>query len=246
MYIIPRPGIILILISLFLCGFFSQRVCSQTMIEAGPMVGVSWYNGDLNPQKQFYRVHPSAGVIVRYSLNDRIAFRATASIVSISGAYPSQNVVIPQTVDASYSFSRTLGDFTTMMEINFFSFDHSFNKDSNFSPYVTFGLGSVFYKRYLQENGNHNEKSVFVLSLPFGAGLKWKLKKGIKLGLEWTFRKTFTDDLDLVGFDYPIDPSDPYGFDKKSVMHNNDWYSVIGASATFSIFNRRSKCNAGY
>ena len=243
----PLPGIVCFLIALLFCfGISINKVHSQTILEAGPLLGVSWYNGDLNPQRQFYRVHPSGGVIVRYSVNDRIAFRAGASLVSISGAYPFDDVYMPQISDEPYKFNRTFGDITTMMEINFFSFDHPFNKESTFSPYVTFGLGSFFYKRYLQENGNHTEKPVFVLSLPFGGGVKWKLKNGLKLGLEWTFRKTFTDDLDLVGTNYSVNPSDPYGFNQKVTTHNNDWFSVVGISATFSLVKRKGQCNAGF
>lgn len=241
-----QPRIFVVLVVLVLSEIFSIQARSQTILEAGPLLGVSWYNGDLNPQRQFYRVHPAAGIIVRYSVNDRIAFRGGASIVSISGGYPVGDVVLPQTNNAPYRFNRTFGDFTAMMELNFFSFDHPFNKESSFSPYVTFGIGSIFYKRYLQENGNHSEKPLFVLSLPFGGGVKWKLSNGIKLGLEWTFRKTFADDLDLTGTDYPVNPSDPYGFNQKVNSHNNDWFSVVGISATFSLINRRSQCNAGF
>lgn len=246
MKLIPRSGIVKAIFLLLVFKFLPQQVLSQTLLEAGPMLGVSWYNGDLNPQRQFYRVHPMAGIIVRYSVNDRIAFRVGASLVSISGAYPAGSVYLPQAEGVSYRFNRSMGDLTAMMEFNFFSFDHPFKKESTFSPYFTFGLGSIFYKRYLQEDGNHDEKPLFVLSLPFGGGVKWKFKNGLKLGLEWTFRKTFTDDLDFVDADSPINPSDPYGFNQEVVSHNNDWFSVVGVTATFSLINRHSKCNAGY
>ncbi|WP_233248594.1 hypothetical protein, partial [Desulfonatronum sp. SC1] len=68
----------------------------------------------------------------------------------------------------------------------------------------------------------------------------------MKLGAEWTFRKTFTDDLDLIGFNNPIDPSDPYRFNQNTLSHNNDWYSVVGLYMTFSIFSRRDKCHDGF
>lgn len=241
---VPRPLLIVSLIFLFGLNLTSAE--SQALLEAGPMLGFSWYNGDLNPQRQFYRIHPAGGVIVRYSVNDRIAFRGGFLLAGISGAYPVGNEVLKQQVEATYRFNRTLGDATAMMEFNFFSFDHPFKSESTFTPYFTFGLGSIFYKRYSQADGNHTEKSLFVLSLPFGGGVKWKLKNGLKLGLEWTFRKSFIDDLDLVGTQLPVDPSDPYGFDQTVVTHNNDWVSVVGVSATFSLINRRSRCNAGF
>lgn len=244
MYRTPRLLFFVSIIVFLGLNRFSAK--SQALLEAGPLLGVSWYNGDLNPQRQFYRIHPAAGLIVRYSVNDRIAFRGSFLLAGISGVYPSGNQVIRELEAESYRFSRTLGDAGAMMEFNFFSFDHPFNEESTFTPYFTFGLGSVFYKRYAQENGHHTEKPLFVLSLPFGGGLKWKLKNGLRLGLEWTFRKSFADDLDLVGADIPVDPSDPYGFDQKVVTHNNDWVAVVGVSATFSLLNRRSRCNDGF
>jgi hypothetical protein len=239
-----RPLYLISLILLF--GLNVTLAKSQTLLEAGPLLGISWYNGDLNPQRQFYRIHPSAGLIVRYSANDRIAFRGSVLLAGISGAYPVGDEVMVEVSDSPYRFRRTLGDATAMMEFNFFSFDHPFNDESSFTPYFTFGLGSVFYKRYAQADGNHTEKPLFVLSLPFGGGVKWKLKNGLKLGLEWTFRKSFADDLDLVGANLPVNPSDSYGFDQKVVTHNNDWVSVVGVSATFSLINRRSRCNDGF
>ncbi len=240
-----RYGIIFFIL-LLINIFFSSVGNSQTKLEAGPLLGISWYNGDLNPQRQFYRIHPSAGIILRYSLNDRIAFRAGASVARISGAYPLTGVVIKENGSLPYKFSRNVGDFSTMIEINFFSFDHPFNKKSDFTPFVTFGLGSVFYKRYLPENGNHSEKPLFVLSLPFGGGVKWKVSDRLRLGLEWTYRKTFADDLDVVGTGNPVDASNPFGFDKTTSVHNNDWISVVGVSAAFSIISSRNKCHAGF
>lgn len=239
------PRNIVVLIFLVTSAIFTMPARSQTVLEAGPLLGVSWYNGDLNPQRQFYRVHPSVGIVVRYIVNDRIAYRVGASFGTISGAYPFPNVVFPQVSEAPYSFKRNVGDFTAMFEWNLFSFDHPFKKETIFTPYVTIGVGSLFYKRYSYENGNHSEKPLFVLSLPFGAGVKWKVGDGIKLGVEWTFRKTFVDDLDVVGTDYSVNPSSPYGFSQSST-HNNDWISVVGVTASFSLFKRNADCNDGF
>jgi hypothetical protein len=242
-YLVRRYIVLTIIV---LTTMIASPARSQSVLEAGPLIGISWYNGDLNPQQQFYRVHPSAGVLVRYVLNDRIAFNASGSIAGISGAYPANNVVLPQANGGDYRFNRNLGDITAKMELNFFSFDHPFNKKSVLTPYLTFGIGSIFYKRYLQENGNDSEKPVFVLSLPFGGGVKWKATNSLKLGLEWTLRKTFVDDLDLVGFGNPVDPSDPYGFNESVGSHNNDWISVFAASVTFTLKYRSGDCNAGF
>ncbi len=221
-------------------------VLAQTKLEGGPYIGVSWYNGDLNPNAQFYNIQPAFGGIVRYSVNDRIAFRGGALLAGMSGDYPQKNVYLPTSSEDAYHFSREVLDLTALLEVNFLSFDHPTNKESIFTPYFTLGIGSTFYKRYTEDNGNHNEKPTFVLSLPFGAGVKWKVNDWMNLGAEWTLRKTFVDDLDVVGHENIVNASNPLGFQKTSSTHNNDWYSVVGVYATFNLYSRRDKCRDGF
>ena len=224
----------------------SFQSIAQTKMTAGPFVGTSWYNGDLNASRQFYRVHPAFGGFLRYAVKDRIAFRAQVNMVNISGAYKYDGNYFPHSQNERYSFNRTLGDVTAMMEINFFSFDHPFDESARFSPYLAFGLGSTFYNRYEEVNGVRTKKPTFVLSLPFGAGVKWKINKRMQMGAEWTFRKTFADDLDVVGFGSGINASDPFNHNVSSAIHNNDWYSVVGVYLTFQIFSTGGKCFDGF
>lgn len=93
---------------------------------------------------------------------------------------------------------------------------------------------------------NEENKTVFVLSLPFGVGAKYKLNSWIRVGAEWSFRKTFVDDLDYVGGSGIVNPDDPYGFDEKALTHNNDWYSFAGITVTFSFSRRKTACNGGF
>ena len=228
----------------FLLVPFAEKLKSQPLLEGGPFLGISWYNGDLNPERQFVNVHPSYGALIRYSVNDRLGFRGSFIMGSISGEYPINNVLLyeEQELVEPYTFQRTISDIAVMFEINFFSFDHPYKKASNFTPYMSLGLGTIFYKR--------DGKLPFVLSLPFGVGVKWRLKNGVRVGAEWTMRKSFADDLDLnLDYDdptFPIDPSDPYGFNQWRATHNNDWVSFVGVYASFSLWNRREKCRGGF
>jgi hypothetical protein len=240
----PKIKLIFLVFVVFLFGRPSGH--AQTKLEGGPYVGVSWYNGDLNPGRQFYRIQPAFGGIIRYSVNDRISFRGGAVLAGMSGVYPQKDVHMPTDSEETYHFSREVLDLTAMLEVNFFSFDHPTNKESVFTPYFSLGAGSVFYKRYSEDNGNHNEKPTFVLSLPFGAGVKWKANDWLNLGAEWTLRKTFVDDLDVVGHEMAVDASNPLGFQKTTFSHNNDWYSVVAVYATFNLYSRRDKCRDGF
>ncbi|MDG5799710.1 DUF6089 family protein [Marinilabiliaceae bacterium ANBcel2] len=225
----------------------SHYIKAQTKLEMGPLIGVSWYNGELNRTKQFYNMHPSAGILLRYLINDRIAFRTGVTAVTISGEYPTSRTFLKEYHHNNhYEFKRTVGDISFLTEFNFLSFDKPHTNDTNFSPYITAGLASTFYKSYKEVEGELSEKPTFVLSLPFGAGLKWKPTENMQVGIEWTFRKTFANDLDLKGFNTPIDPSDPFDMNESAIIHNNDWYSIFGVHATFSIFTKDTKCYDGF
>ena len=223
----------------------TSKAKSQVLIEGGPYVGVSWYNGDLNPQRFFYNMHPSFGGLLRFSINDRLALRGTYIFGGISGSYPSKNVLLYEFNDDPYEFKRNINDIAVMFEMNMFSFDHPYKKNSTFTPYISVGLGTILYKRFTEENGISSEKSHFVLSLPFGAGVKWRIKKGIKLGAEWTMSKSFDDDLDVVGSNNSVNPSDPFRFNTYQASHNNDWVSYVGVYLSFTILNRRYRCDDG-
>lgn len=236
----------LLLVTVIALFLITPAALAQVKLEGGPYIGVSWYNGDLNPNRQFYKVQPAFGAILRYSVNDRIAFRGGALLAGMSGDWPQKDVYLPASSDAAYAFKREVLDLTALLEVNFFSFDHPTNKESVFTPYFTLGIGSVFYKRYTEDNGNHDEKPTFVLSLPFGAGVKWKANDWINLGAEWTLRKTFVDDLDVMGHENVVNASNPLGFQKTTSTHNNDWYSVVGVYATFNLYSGRDKCRDGF
>jgi hypothetical protein len=107
---------------------------------------------------------------------------------------------------------------------------------------MTFGAGTIFYKRFEK----NKEIPHFVVSLPFGAGVKWKPKSGLRVGAEWTMRKSFADDLDYTGHNNSINPTDPYGFNQWKATHNNDWVSFVGAYISIVLFNRRDKCHGGF
>lgn len=222
-------------------------LCSvaQDKLELGLFLGASYYMGELNASQQFRMTRPAAGVVGRYVFTDRIAVKANVTAVSIAGKYPwSGDVYLHSDAsDNEYKFDRTFIDAAVMGEVNFLSYDHMFRKkQTRFTPYITVGVGAACYEQYTDKNDG---ETVFVLSLPFGFGVKYKANKWLRLGLEWTLHKTFADDLDYMGETNSIDPSDPYGFNTTSATHNNDWYSCIGAIITLNMWPRALKCNDG-
>ncbi|WP_246095531.1 type IX secretion system protein PorG [Saccharicrinis carchari] len=218
---------------------------AQDKLELGGFLGASYYLGDLNPHKQFYQPSLAFGGLARYVISDRYAIKGTVGMARLKGSYPDNGVKFPQG-EVPYSFNRSVGDATLQMEFNFVSYDHAFLSSTNFTPYVALGVGSTVYKRFSTEIGKNSEQTVFILSLPFSIGVKYKINKWIRVGAEWSFRKTFVDDLDVVGLNLPINAEDPYGFNNEGNIHNNDLYSLASVHVTFSLFRRKTDCNSGF
>ncbi len=225
---------------------FVNPLSGQNRMELGVFAGGGYYQGDLNPGVPFKNTHPALGGLLRYNMTDRISWKGTAIISGLSGSYPSKGVLFPNAETANYSFSRTIMDVAAQMELNFMSYDHPYKSQTKFSPYLSFGVATTIYKRYGNQMQNEKDKPVFVLSLPFGVGVKYKINNHLRIGAEWTFRKTFVDDLDVVGNTDIVNPGDPYGFDSKTFTHNNDWYSFAGVTLTFSFLRRKTECNGGF
>lgn len=226
--------------------FATSSLNAQDRLEIGGFAGASYYVGDLNPGMPFREPHLALGGLLRYAMTDRWAAKASVTMGDISGTYSSDRTLYPNDQGAPYTFRRTLVDMAGMFEFNFLSYDHPFITKTRFTPYITAGLATCLYNRTEVQNGQTDNRKVFILSLPFGAGVKYKLTNWIRVGAEWTMRKTFTDDLDVNGSTSGIDPSDPFGFGLKSNSHNNDWYSFAGVSVSFNLLKRRSSCNGGY
>ncbi len=231
-----------IILLLFLLD--STQLTAQYRLELGGFVGTSYYMGDLNAMAPFANPHITIGGIGRYVFTDRLALKGMALFGNISGDYKNQELKYLESSDDNYTFNRSIGDISAQMEFNFRSYDHKYISTTTFTPYISVGIASTIYNRINTESENSVSKPSFILSLPFGVGVKYKVNKHVRIGAEWTFRKTFVDDLDYVG-EGSIDPSDPYGFGESTFTHNNDWISFAGVYVTISMLKRKTKCNDG-
>lgn len=234
---------------------------AQDRLELGIMAGGSYYLGEMNPSQQFKMTKPAGIFFARYMMNDRIAFRGQVGYYGIAGEYDESSPDIYSSAVApsgggfvegqteivrptACDFSQGLIDVSALCEFNFMSFDHMFRKDdTRFTPYITLGLGCTAYSHYT----NGDKKRQFVLSLPSGLGVKYKLNKYLRLGLEWTFHKTFTDELECVeDLNGTFDPSDPYRNGVHKMTHNNDWFANVCVSLSFSLWPRSLVCRDGF
>lgn len=112
----------------------------------------------------------------------------------------------------------------------------------NFFPYSTFRSRRVDYTPYIAGGAALSvmSKAGPFFSVPFSAGFKVNVADHIGVEIEYGYRKTFTDKLDG---QYEI--TDPGGEPvDHSTIHNNDWYSFMGVSVTWKMYNRLAGCPA--
>jgi hypothetical protein len=202
-------------------------VCAQRNANFGLIGGVSYYMGDINPSRHFYNPSYALGAIYRVNINPRWAVRGNAYYTTLSGSdldFP--ELLHPDRPYEPVTFSTTLLDANVQGEFNFLPFTPNLGK-FNYTPYVSAGLG--FSMILASDQG-----AVHHLTLPFGIGAKLNISKKISTGIEWSFRKAFTDLID--------GQENPTGV--QSLIHNNDWYSYLGVFITYKFFNYVTDCPA--
>lgn len=191
--------------------------------EIGLCGGVSFYMGDLNPKGVFGGSRPAGGVLYRYNINPRWAFKANVLFGSLEASDAKNGGDLARNL----SFRSPLTEISAQIELNFLRL-YNESGSNPFSPYLFVGVGvfsfnpqaemnNVWYD--LQALGTEGQElnlqdpvtgivydkkrySLTSVSIPFGLGMRVNFLKYYCIGLEWGFRKTFTDYIDDVSTTY--------------------------------------------
>jgi hypothetical protein len=198
-------------------------VCSIEAFSQGSELGLfgggSYYLGDLNPGRQFYKTQPAFGVFYRRILNPRYAVKANLLYGTVK-AFDSDSEN-PEQVLRNLNFRSRIIELSAQIEFNFLPYQIGDIK-KRFSPYLFAGISGFRFDpqgfvndRWVdlpplstegqgtQANSGNDYYGLFQLAFPFGAGLKvWAFKR-FGFSFEWGLRKTNTDYIDDVSTVYP-------------------------------------------
>ncbi|MCD4695738.1 MAG: DUF6089 family protein [Bacteroidales bacterium] len=259
-----------------LAGIILLGITCNAQLEVGIFAGGSFYMGDINPSVPFQQTNVAYGVLARYNLNSRWAARISGYQGVIAGDDKSSGFL----PDRSLSFKSGINELAGVMEFHFLPYFNGSIKNY-WTPYIFAGTALLYHRPQREEQdlrdygteGQHlstyidetrDEYSYFVLSIPFGVGVKYSFSNKIAASLEWGMRKAFTDYLDDISTTYyrdarnlePGDPdyntivfSDP-NLDHDAMMQRgnsktNDWYSFAGLTLTYYIDMRnKNKCSS--
>lgn len=224
--------IILILGSLFTSVSLKAQQ-DDYKFEFGGMVGTSFYMGDANKTKLYKDPGLSLGALFRYNIDLRWSIKNNFVIGQVSGDTRDSGNKFP--FDQQVSFKRTFYELGSQIEFNFFNYSDKFGYlgARRFTPYVFTGVGMTL---------GSGDKTFFDINIPIGLGLKYKIKSRVNLGLEFSFRKLFSDSFDVTKNDKnSLSLDSPYNI-KGSFFKNNDWYSLTMLTITWDFGARVCPC----
>lgn len=232
MAFINKTLIIFVLLT-FLSPSFLSAQDDEYRMEAGGMLGGSFYMGDANTSIPFKNLQFASGAMARYIINPHMALKANLILGRISGNTENSDSKYPE--NKQVSFSRNIFDLGSQFEYNFWGYGigQEYKGYRKFTPYILGGIGLTFAPA--------PAKDVYTLNFPIGAGIKYKLNRRINIGCEWTMRFSLSDNLDVTNKDGLI-LNDPYGIKGKGIK-NKDCYSFTAVFISYDLFPKCKTCN---
>lgn len=226
---------VLILFLFIVNGFV---LYAQKSLEGGLLAGGFYYLGEVNPSTQFHSTKFGGGIFFRQNLNKRWAVRAhvatgTLSATDVVSDYSYQKA-------RNYSFNTPLMEVLAQAEFNFLPYKLGSERyTSPITPYFASGIGFLLVS---------NSSKPYNITIPLSVGFKFSVSKKMELGLEWSFRKTFSDYLDnLSGKQFELESMDVPSkgeYKQQAFYFDKDWYSFAGIFITYKIFQSGSVCKA--
>ena len=201
--------------SLLLALFFNVFLLQAQRVHVGVAGGLANYSGDLLDKlfpKKLTNGH--IGIVAYYEINDRLLLRSSYIFARVNG-----DDALSEKAELrarNLRFESKISEFSVGGEYHLFSL-----YEKRYTPYVfaSFGLfhfdpythdttGILYHLRPLSTEGqytNSGKESYQLLQpvIPFGGGVKFAITENLRIGVEFGFRKIFTDYLDDVSTSYP-------------------------------------------
>jgi len=194
--------------------------------EIGIMVGGSNYIGDVGSE---YYINPNnfmGGIIYKWNMNPRIAFRGTFTYAQI-GADDSK-ATNQARLNRGLRFTNSIKELAVGMEFNFFEYNLNDYKLTQ-TPYILLEFAAFNYSIVTNETApnQYQYANQTSFAIPFGIGYKTKLFQAFAIAFEIRARYTFKDNLD---YNNPNINSLNFGN-----PNSNDWYMLTGISLVYTF-----------
>ncbi|NLH33695.1 MAG: hypothetical protein GX470_07175 [Lentimicrobium sp.] len=196
---------------------FLVKIIYPQNIDIGIFGGGSYYLGELNPGRQFLMTNPAYGGLIRFNLNDRMAFRGEL----IHGVVSGDDAVSKENELRNLRFTSTINELSILFEFNYLEY-FTGSQIHYFSPFLycgpalfTFNPKAKFRNEWIllrdigtegqMINENDNRYNLISFAFAFGIGFRYSFSHRLGFTAEWGMRKTFTDYLDDISKNYYVD-----------------------------------------
>lgn len=243
---------------------------AQSQIRGGSLglaTGLMNYNGDLKPNSFTWKqAKPFVGLYYKQQLSGRLALRAGFGSGSLEASDKfNRGYLVPRNLDFTTKLSEAYAgvelSLLDLEKVRFSPYIMVGMAVFHFDPWTTDAAGNKVYLQPLSTEGqglpDYPQRKVYGLTqraLCFSSGIKWAVSDDVRIGLEFSQRKTFTDYLDDVsssfvdkeklraakgqlavdiayrGDELPGGPVQyPHAGDQRGTPTENDWYYFFGA-----------------
>ena len=200
-------------IALLFFAFVAPFVAAAQEWELGLQGGASGYMGDLNPENPLAFNDWSAGLFVKYNLDDTWGIRGNFAYANTKASDLDSKV--QQRHDRGLGFFGPVMEASLLVDFNFFKWLPQRGRVI-YTPYIFAGIGGIVFepkwydradpsvpeiklRDYMTEGVAYDNRAI---SIPFGAGFKYNLRGPFSIGVELGYRLALTDYLDDVSGDY--------------------------------------------
>ncbi len=195
----------------YLCCF--PIVVTAQNFYISTRVGMANYQGDLKATSvSFSQSKLLLSLGARYDLSEHLTARSYFTLTAVHADDKNGTVSMQQ---RNLNFRSNIFDWELAAQYNFFSFN-----DKWWTPYVFAGVGLFHFNPYTNDSAGNKtylkplstEGEGFAagvknykltqFSIPIGLGAEYSLNEDMRLGVEFGYRKIFTDYLDDVSTNY--------------------------------------------
>lgn len=234
---------------------FSKR---KQYTSIGVSLNAMNYFGDLNPATNFASFHagdtrPNLGLNITHRFFPRVSGRFAVAYGRIT-AEDNTNANRDD-INARYRYTRNANfrndiyEASAVVVVDLIENRNNYLKRPDFVPYLFGGVAGFHHSpegkytdgNYYDLQALHTEGkdySKFQFSLPFGAGVRYRINRNLDAAFEIGFRKTFTGYLD--------DVSNTYASADKLVTDKARYFGGLGTNPATSITNQTTGLGAGF
>jgi len=176
-------------------------------------LGLTAYQGDLKAQSiSFSQTRPMFSLGARYDLSEHLTARSYFTFASLKADDKKGDGTMQQ---RNLNFKTKLFDWELTAQYSLFNLNYRW-----WTPYIFAGIGVFHFKPYTYDSAGNKtylkplstegegfmagvkDYKLMQFSIPMGVGAEYSLNEDMRLGIEFSYRKTFTDYIDDVSTAY--------------------------------------------